>query len=140
VRFENCKALAEVVFTKCNTPPVLPKNTTQNPLLNVPNHSIEEDAFSGCRSLKSISIPKGIMAIGDGAFRNCEALVSVTFEGDYPDCRISMTHPIQDAKLDYRSPLWCDSFPGDLFDKWANGDGKAGTYTRPPGSLIWTKQ
>ena len=46
----------------------------------IPNSvtSIGRYAFSGCRSLTSITIPDSVTSIGDYAFDNCESLTSVT--------------------------------------------------------------
>jgi hypothetical protein len=38
---------------------------------------INDSAFSGCESLESIVIPKGVTSIGDSAFSGCESLESV---------------------------------------------------------------
>ena len=39
--------------------------------------SIGAYAFSGCLSLKDITIPAGVTSIGEGAFQHCESLTSV---------------------------------------------------------------
>ncbi len=41
---------------------------------------ISDSAFSGCRSLMKLVIPKNITSIGDCAFYNCDSLASVVFE------------------------------------------------------------
>ncbi|MBQ8805215.1 MAG: leucine-rich repeat protein [Bacteroidaceae bacterium] len=41
--------------------------------------SIADNAFSGCKRLKSIELPNSLTTIGEGAFQNCYALESVTF-------------------------------------------------------------
>ena len=41
-------------------------------------YSIDNDAFYGCRSLTSITIPEGVTSIGDEAFYNCSSLTSIT--------------------------------------------------------------
>ena len=51
--------------------------------------SIGENAFIGCSSLSSITLPKGVTSIGDYAFYYCESLTSITLPesvtsiGDY---------------------------------------------------------
>ena len=40
--------------------------------------SIGEDAFAGCRSLTSITIPDSVISIGNYAFSNCSSLTNVT--------------------------------------------------------------
>ena len=40
--------------------------------------SIGKDAFSGCASLKTVTVPEGVTSIEPSAFSDCENLVSVT--------------------------------------------------------------
>ena len=40
--------------------------------------SIKYNAFRGCTSLKSITIPNSVMSIGSSAFRGCTSLTSIT--------------------------------------------------------------
>jgi hypothetical protein len=46
----------------------------------IPNSvtSIENEAFSGCRSLFAVIIPNSVTSIGSRAFFNCRCLISVT--------------------------------------------------------------
>jgi hypothetical protein len=41
---------------------------------------IADNAFSGCRSLTSITIPESVMNIGDGALSFCRSLTSITVD------------------------------------------------------------
>ena len=60
---------------------VLNKNVTE---IVIPEgvEEIEEDAFFGCSSLKSVSIPNSVTFIGDGAFMDC----SWRFRDREPSC------------------------------------------------------
>ena len=42
------------------------------------NYQVGESAFSGCRSLTSVTIPEGVTSIGEYAFWGCSNLVSIT--------------------------------------------------------------
>lgn len=44
---------------------------------NIKLNNIDEYAFSGCSSLKSIVIPNGIISIEKGAFKGCDSLESI---------------------------------------------------------------
>jgi len=84
--------------------------------------SIGDSAFSGCSSLASVTIPDSVSRIWDSAFRGCSSLGRVTFQGTITSSKFSSF----------------DSFPGDLRTKYLAGG--IGTYTRPIGSDMWTKQ
>ena len=68
---DNCNAIIE---TATNTLVIGCKNTI------IPNSvtSIGEGAFRDCSSLTSITIPNSVTSIGDDAFRYCSSLTSVT--------------------------------------------------------------
>ena len=48
--------------------------------------SVEAYAFEGNTSLKTLIIPDGIMKLGNGVFKNCTNLSSVTINGNIDDC------------------------------------------------------
>ena len=58
--------------------------------------SIGEGAFSGCRSLTSISIPNSVTSIGNQAFYGCRSLTSISIpnsvtsigDGAFKRCRV----------------------------------------------------
>lgn len=54
---------------------------TSNPTSNTGINIISAYMFSGCTSLKTITLPRNITTIEYGAFENCTALTSVTFGG-----------------------------------------------------------
>ena len=91
----------------------------------IPNSmaSVGMAAFRGCTSLESVTIGSGVTKIDHYAFQNCTSLTSVTFRGTIPT---GTNFSGQNA------------FPGDLRAKAQAGG--PGTYTRPRGSDVWTKQ
>jgi hypothetical protein len=69
----------EVTITGCNqsaTNVVIPSEID-----GLPVTSIGDDAFLGCRSLTSVTIPGSVTSIGADAFRQCISLTSVTIPG-----------------------------------------------------------
>ena len=76
-------------------------------------------AFLRCYSLNNITIPASVTSIGSYAFENCTSLTNITFEG------IGISFGIS-------------SFDGDLMIKYQEEG--IGTYTRPIGGSVWTKQ
>ena len=49
---------------------------------NLPITSIGDNAFSGCNTITSITIPEGITSIGDDAFKDCTLLEKVFYKGN----------------------------------------------------------
>jgi hypothetical protein len=78
-------------------------------------------AFLKCTNLTSVTIPSSVTNIFTAAFSDCFSLTSVTF---------------QHASI----LLSDDMFPGDLHAKYLATNGGIGTYTRPSGGQVWTKQ
>ena len=66
--FDSCSALASVVFTKT------PEGAIVAPL------TISASAFASCTVLTSIEIPARTVIIGNGAFKSCSRISSLTFE------------------------------------------------------------
>ena len=77
--------------------------------------------FQNNKNITSVTIPDGIN-IAYSAFLGCDKLTSVTFQG----------------KDIYMADGLTASFTGDLAAKYKAGG--AGTYTRPAGGTVWTKQ
>ena len=107
--------------------------------VTIPNtvSMIEENAFQGCTSLTSVTIPNSVARIGTIAFCSCPSLTSVTFQGTIPwkefgdAAKVVIGHIV---------------FDGDMRDKFYATDktnGTPGTYTTtaPVGdSSVWTMQ
>jgi hypothetical protein len=90
---------------------------------NKPVTNIAINVFLNCTAITGVTIPASVTTIGSGAFRNCTSLTSVTFGGSATALSQGGTNA---------------SFPGDLDTKYKAGG--AGTYTRPAGGTVWTKQ
>ena len=46
--------------------------------------AISQDAFYGCDTVKSITVPKTVKKIGEGAFAGCPELFSLTVSSENP--------------------------------------------------------
>jgi len=90
---------------------------------NLPVTRIKKEGFLFYNSLTDITIPNSVISIESGAFRGCDNLTSVTFQGYITANNFSSTF----------------NFPYDLRDKYLAGG--PGTYTRPNAKgRTWTKQ
>ena len=79
--FENCIHLTKVTFdyfTEENVDNAVVTTLQEKSKMTY----LGEGVFENCRELVAISIPNGISAIKAGAFRNCTALKSATFDVD----------------------------------------------------------
>ena len=91
--------------------------------------SIGWNAFSGCRGLKSITLPEGVTSIEAYAFVGCSGLKSITLPksvtsiglGAFGDCSglKSITIPKSVTSIDYDVFRGCDSFAISCYKKSA---------------------
>ncbi len=68
--------------------------------------SIGANAFNGCSSLTSITIPSGVTSIGSSAFRSCSSLSSITIS--------STVRSIGDYAFWYCNSLTSITIPGEI--------------------------
>jgi len=107
----------------------------------IPNSvtSIGGKAFMLCSNLSSITIPNSVTSIGYSAFSSCQNLTALTIPTNKIDTSV-FKNCTNLVSVTFLQPPLSDfgSFElGDLSDKYKSGG--AGTYTRSPGSTIWTK-
>lgn len=69
LRFKKVTAIDEDAFRETNIESVVIKGNATK---------IGQNAFNGCKSLKSVKIEEGVMTLGEAAFFDCESLESVT--------------------------------------------------------------
>ncbi len=93
--------------------------------------SIEEDAFSNCKSLESVVMPDSIESIGNYAFRNCEKLKEITFpEKEYVKLETGI----------FEGTLWLSDRQAEnpvviLYDEVIDGTTASGKVVIPDGII-----
>ena len=63
-------------------------------------------AFDSAKNIVSVSLPKTLTTIKEGAFRYCESLTSVTFKGDCPTIQAPTTVPATGAFHDVTATMY----------------------------------
>jgi GH24 family phage-related lysozyme (muramidase) len=116
-----------------------------------------KEAFYGCTALTSVTFASGLRGIGEGAFRNCSALASISIPGTVINIETlafygctALTSVTFESGSDISNYLFGDHvFPvgsgpsetgNQLKSRYFAASPKSGTYTRDPGGYYWTKQ
>lgn len=85
--FSNCKELTEITFDAEITLSNVGKNAFENCVklesITLPDGvlTLGDGALSGCTALKTASLPHSLLSLGDYAFSGCEKLETATFRG-----------------------------------------------------------
>ena len=99
---------------------------------------IEDNAFSDCYKLSSITIPNSVITIGDGAFSHCSSLSSVTIPnsvnsiGDnaFESCKslTSVTIPNSVTSIGKNAFLFCENLKSIIIPRHTKVDKTAFEY------------
>ena len=97
--------------------------TIPSELGGCPVTTIEDEAFSFCESLTSVTIPDSVTTIGGDAFYNCNVLTTVYFTGSEDQWNSIYVRPGNDALLN-ANIIFNSTGPAPLI-LWgdANGEG-----------------
>ncbi|RAP45845.1 MAG: hypothetical protein BZ136_08185 [Methanosphaera sp. rholeuAM74] len=76
--------------------------------------TIDQGAFSGCASLKSVTIPKGVTTLGGSAFSGCAALESIEFLSDISVLKQSLFSGCKELKS-FTIPDTVKTIEGSVF-------------------------
>lgn len=87
--------------------------------IDFPNLRYIGNAFGGCKNLKNVIVPEGVIYVGWGAFSDCENLESLTLPGTVVEfggisgCKslktISLCNPTPVTSGDYNYPIYFDT-------------------------------
>ena len=126
--FSECTSLTEIVIPNSVTSMVGAfRDCTglTRVVISSPNTKIARMTFSGCSSLTSVIIPNSVTKIDDYAFKNCEALSAIYFEGAIEDWNnIEVNYDKNEALSSAIVYYYSENEPTDVGNYWCfNDDG-----------------
>lgn len=72
-------------------------------------YELPEELFAGCKNLRRVTIPRGVSCILEGAFRGCDSLEDVYYEGTEDEWNnINIIHEARRIKEPQKLGLYCD--------------------------------
>ena len=114
--FKDCTNLKKISAPGVETLDLDALRRTQLENIDFPNLRYIGSAFGGCKNLKNVIVPEGVIYVGLGAFSECENLESLTLPGTVVEfggitgCKslktISLCNPTPVTSGDYLNPIY----------------------------------
>ena len=113
-QLDNINVSVSATSTNISKSVNIPNNVTYNSTTYTIS-KINNNAFQGCSSLTSLTIPSTVTNIGNNAFDSCTSLLSITFSGQFP-ATLGMSlinNTSQEVNINYHSSSQPTGFTTD---------------------------